>query len=510
MKPLCKSVSARRALLPLAVVVLISGSLFWRPRPAQVFPVPFTGIPTTLPSLTSEAGAEEPRNHSQASTAADSESSVEADETNEPADPPTTETAPVENLSAQISHVESSPAPTSEATFNWKEYFTSRLSIVKSRIAVAQGRAAIVRHNVEAERTIELAELKLQIATRNRNRYAEGESQRERVLLENQVQLARDRHRQLEERLAWSESLANGGLISQATLDIDDSAVKGSASELKAAEDRLTVFETIDRERNQTQLEAEVLSAQAELQLLQQNTKSRLQELQRNHAAAKRELDFLQAHVEDLAGRSTAEPESVPIEPAEVSRHVKDVEFARSAMQRAERELAEMKDQVDVASQHRRQLRKVQELQLEAFRKGRHSGTLHDLTSRIRIVSEKLAADQQQLTWSRRVIRKGYITPAELRSAEFAVDQREAELLNIRQQKNILSEHTLERDEFELKEKLRHASNELARRERLADARIQELTVVADAKREAWKIRHETFAMLRGERQDTVAEAGGG
>ena len=59
--------------------------------------------------------------------------------------------------------------------------------MVKSRIAVAQGRTAIVEHNVEVERTIELAELKLQIATRNRDRYAEGESQRERVLLENDV-----------------------------------------------------------------------------------------------------------------------------------------------------------------------------------------------------------------------------------------------------------------------------------------------------------------------------------
>ena len=110
--------------------------------------------------------------------------------------------------------------------FDWQEDFASRLSMVNSRIAVAQAGTAIVRYKVESERRIELAELSLQIATRNRNRYAEGESQRERALLENQVRLTRDGHQQLEERLAWSESLANGGLISQATLEIDDSAVQ--------------------------------------------------------------------------------------------------------------------------------------------------------------------------------------------------------------------------------------------------------------------------------------------
>lgn len=502
MTRLCNSVRTRPVLpLLLAAFALLNG----RPTRDHFFPASFAGPPIALPSLTSESAAEESTDPLQAPPVSVSEARSESGEINDPRDSPRAETSP-----AQAADVETSTAQTSEVTFDWQEDFASRLSMVNSRIAVAQAGTAIVRYKVESERRIELAELSLQIATRNRNRYAEGESQRERALLENQVQLTRDGHQQLEERLAWSESLANGGLISQATLEIDDSAVKGSASELRVAEDRLTVFKTIELERSQTQLEARVLSAQAELELLKQNEKSKSQELQRNHVAAQHALDFMQARVEDLNGEFVAEVEPGPTGPVELSGLAKEVELARSAMLTAEQRLAAMKKQVNVASQNHRQLRKVLELQLEAFRKGRHAGALHELSSRIRTIAEGLASDQQQLTWSRRVIRKGYITDAELRSAELAVSKRKAELANVQQQKSILSEHTLKRDEFELKEKLRHASNELIRQERLATAQVKELNVTADAKRQAWEIRHETLAMLRGECQDAVAEAGGG
>lgn len=396
-----------------------------------------------------------------------------------------------------------------KTTFEWQEYFSARLSEADLRIDVAKAETATIRHTVDSDRKIESAELTLQIATRDRDRYAEGESDRERMSLENRVELARARHRQLEDRLAWSERLANGGLISQAALEIDASAVKGSESELSAAEDRLTVFETIDLERYQTQLETDVLAAQAELELLRQNAASRSEQLESNSSAARQNLNAVRARVAELNEMSVVNPPFVATDKVELSGQRKAVQLARSAMVQAEQKLTAVKKQADVAALNGQRMQKVQELQLKAFRKGRLSGTLHELSREIRILSEQLAADEQQLAWSRRVIRKGYITAAELRSVELTVNRRKAEVENIRKQKSILSEHTLERDEFELTEKVRHSSNELERQKRFANAQIEELKVIADAKREIWEIHQEKLSHLNGQPNQAVAEAGG-
>ncbi len=484
-----------RVLLLLAAVAVLDDFLGWRSTQDYFVPLPLSHTPITVPVLSSKAGAEDRTGQFQSlsvNTAVEPERNinVEAGSIDKPLDLPVTDTA--------------------EVSFDWQANITTRLSVVNSRIAVAKVETAKVRHDVESERKIELAELKLQISTRNQDRYAKGESQRERASLKDQLQLARERHRQLEERLTWSESLANGGLISQTALEIDVSAVKGSESELRVAEDRLTVFETIDLERYQTKLEADVLSARTELELLQLDATSGSKELESNYVTAKLDLESAQTYVAELNNAWPDDSGPVDISPRAFSGLTKDVELARSAMLRAEQELVATKKQVDATALNSRQLQKVQELQLEAFLKARHSETLHELSSKIRVISEGLAADEQQLSWARRVVRKGYITATELRSAELAVNKRKAELTNCRQQKNILSEHTLKRDKFELTAKLRHASNELVRQERLAGARIAEVKITANAKRQAWEILRQSLEKADSRQPVGPAELEGG
>lgn len=397
----------------------------------------------------------------------------------------------------------------STVTVDRQAYVSTKLSAVTSRISVAQARTAKVRHDVESEREIETAAINLQIATRNRDRYADGESQLERTSLENKVRLARDRQLQLKERVVWSESLANGGLISQAALEIDVSAVKGGELELKAAEDRQTVFETFDRESRQTQLEADVLFAQAELNSLQHNAASKSQELQSNYLATKRNQDNLQARVKELNSGTVIDQAPLPFDPSHRSSLAKDVALAHSAMLHAEQQLVTAKQRAETATLTSQRLLEVQQLRFQAFLKSRQSGTMHELSSQIRMISEQLASDEQELTWSRRVIRKGYITQAEMRSAELMVNRRKAELAKLKRQENILAEHTLGLDEFELKAKLSHASKDLKRQQRLTDAQIEELTVIAEAKRHAWEIREEELALVDRRKQDKVADAGG-
>jgi hypothetical protein len=323
------------------------------------------------------------------------------------------------------------------------------------------------------------------------------------------VRLARDRQLQLKERVVWSESLANGGLISQAALEIDVSAVKGGELELKAAEDRQTVFETFDRESRRTQLEADVLFAQAELDSLQHNAASKSQELQSNYLAIKRNQDNLQARVKELNSVTVIDQAPLPFDPSHRSSLAKDVELAHSAMLHAEQKLVTAKQRAETATLTSQRLLEVQQLRFEAFLKSRQSGTMHELSSQIRMISEQLASDEQELTWSRRVIRKGYITQAEMRSAELMVNRRKAELAKLKREENILAEHTLGLDEFQLKAKLSHASKDLKRQQRLTDAQIEELTVIAEAKRQAWKIRQGALAVVDRRQQDKVADAGG-
>ena len=519
-----------RVLMLLAAVAVLDDFLGWRSTQDYFVSLPLSRTPITASVLSAKAGEDrtDPFRAFSLPTTTDPGPgiNVDANNTEKSLDIPLIDTAldiplndtaldiPLNDTAPDIPLTDTAPdiplTDTAEAPFDWRTHVTARLSVVDSRIALAQVGTAKVRHDVVSQRKIELVELKLQIATRNRERFVKGESQRERASLKNQLQLAQERHRQLEERLTWSESLANGGLISQTALEIDVSAVNGSKSELRVAEDRLTVFETIDLERYQTKLDADVVSARAEFEFLQLDATSGSKELESNYVTAKLDLESAQTYVAELNHAWPDDSGPVDISPRVFSGLTKDVELARSAMLRAEQELVATKKQVDAAALNSRQLQKVQELQLEAFLKARHSETLHELSSKIRVISEGLAADEQQLSWAHRVVRKGYITATELRSAELAVNKRKAELANLLQQKNILSEHTLKRDKFELTAKLRHASNELVRQKRLAGARIAEVKIIANAKRQAWEILRQNLEKADSRQPVGPAELEGG
>ena len=393
---------------------------------------------------------------------------------------------------------------------DWKEALDVELNLVAAQVALAKSASATVRHEIEMERQIEAAELQLQLAERDSNRYSEGESNRVRADLKNELQLARERHEQLEERLTWSERLANNGLISQASLEIDQASVVGSESELRAAEDRLQVFQTIERERNQVQLEADVTAAKSELVAVREQAKSKSHELRVGLDQVRDALSLAAAEAEQVRETLPASWDANDVTSAAIADESDEIEAAHSAVIQAEQELDRLRQHRGIKVEHARQLSKVVQLKLESFIKGQESGTLHELSSRIRSISERLAADEQQLAWSKRVIRKGYITPPQLRSDELAVSRRKAELANVRRQKTILSEHTLDREEFELKAQLQHARNELDRQQRMSNAQISEYEAIAKARRQAWKIRRQRFAMLRGKSEQVFAATGGG
>ena len=394
----------------------------------------------------------------------------------------------------------------------------AKLAEIEARISYAQARRSLIDHQFEQERKVEDAELTAESARQKRERYLQAESEKRRLALRDENQLAINRHEQVAERLKWSERLANEGLISQAQLELDKALAKGMESELRAADRRLRVFESCINPRLKIETESAVAAAEGRVEALKQLGAAAEIELQAEASLAKQAWGEAQRRAESLAAIATDKARSDRSRP-KVSRAVwraqtRVVEMARASLQRIEAETAVRKKSGDGTLMRRRRMVTAAELELDEFLKSTKPDRRRALLTTIRTISESLSKAEQQLDWSERVIRKGYITRSQLKTDELAVLQQQAKLRNAQRELAVLDAHTLRREEGMRRANLAVAKRELARRNPWIAALAREFSIIVEARRTALELHRfrsaELAKRLPGGESEQLADAVGG
>lgn len=337
---------------------------------------------------------------------------------------------------------------------------------VHPEVAYADARHELVVRRVANERRLIEAKLAVALAKVQQTRYRQVEAIQQRSALHDAIKLAKKRNEQAEERLHWSERLANKGLISQASLELDQAAAVRTAAELTTAEARLATFTNGGHTRRLRELATAIRVAQAKQQLIQTTMTAELKELEAREHAAKdvvdeqvhvgspeTSLDLLQASL----GRAKTELA------AQEKFHDSELERAESAIATARRKLAEINE--SPAAQ-----------------------TINQQQHLIRTIGEALDAAQQQVAWSERVLRKGYLTPSEVQADRLRAMEKTIELKAAKLKLQLTEEFILPLTKAELEARVRLSERDRARIEQLRDAAISRATTIVHVRQRAYQL----------------------
>ena len=354
---------------------------------------------------------------------------------------------------------------------------------VDPRIAFANAKHETIKQRIAHKRRLSEVRFAVGLAKVAHKKYVEVDAVQQRSALEDAIVLAKKRNEQADERRRWSERLANKGLISQASLELDEAAAKRTAVELSNARDRLATFNKNGHTSRMRKLAAAVKAAQAKHDLIQTTMAGELSELHAKERAA--EATF------GKAVRQTNSGPGLDVLQAAVKRAESDLtglaKFHNDELKRAE-------DAVDAARQR-----------LAEFDRGEHAQGLDEQRNEIRTLTESLEAAQQQVAWSERVLRKGYVTLAELEQDRLATMEKTIAVKAAKLKLKLAEEKLLPLELAELKASVTLAEQEKRRVEALRKATIERATYVAQIQRQAYQ---SALARSRKDSGDTTGAGG--
>lgn len=363
-----------------------------------------------------------------------------------------------------------------------------------AKIALAQAKYDQTAAEINHQRALEKAKLSVDLARLDEDRFTSAESSQERDRLESDVMMAEKRSQQAKVRADWSRRLANQGLISEAALELDEGAAKRTESTLKLAREQLRLFEEMEFERRLGEAQAAVDAANAKLDRLRSEgqAKLRIKEVAAERAEIACQIAAETCSTADAPTFPTGDDRQweIALEEAEASLHQARVEqeaqqkFFSSEVRRA-----------DLAI-------RSAELELSHFREVESVRKLQEQRDLVRGLAAAVEASREQLAWSRRVFRKGYLTPAAVEEDRLQVTSKEVALESAKSQLELLR-HVLKRRELELAADVAFRQQEKDRLRSLGAAEASRSEVVVD-------VREEIYAALRAQLASGESGTGGG
>jgi HlyD family secretion protein len=152
---------------------------------------------------------------------------------------------------------------------------------IDQQIQVENAEAAFIgaRENLavvenQAQSDIDLAELTLEFARIDLNKYLEGEYQNARKEAQSTITLAREELQTAQEKLKWSRILFEEKYLSQAELQIDELAVSKRKLDVELAENSLRLLEDFTHPRTMAELESNVRQAEMALERVTRKAKA--------------------------------------------------------------------------------------------------------------------------------------------------------------------------------------------------------------------------------------------
>ncbi len=144
----------------------------------------------------------------------------------------------------------------------------------------------------QAQSDVEKAELDLQFAREDLEKYKAGDYPNKLKELEARITLAREEKQRAEEKLKWSQVLFKEKYLSESEIQADELSVKKSALDVELAENNLKLLQQFEYKRQITKLESDV--RQTEMAFERATRKARADIIQAEADLRAKESEFTQ------------------------------------------------------------------------------------------------------------------------------------------------------------------------------------------------------------------------
>ena len=394
-----------------------------------------------------------------------------------------------------------------------------KVQLVRARVdlqvLVQQGQIEqIEQEQVIAEARIALREAELKRAEYLKGRFAIDEKQ-----LLNQIELTRNRWEQAAEKARASERLANQGLLNQKELAVDQVAAQRILQELENKKRSLKLLRGSVYQRKKISLDGAVQLAkqmvmeavgaeqarlgkhQNAIELQQQLIETLRQGIEESEKQLKVRAEFARK-TSQVSGTRTVDmrtPEGGPLVVKQLVKQgtrvvqgdtlatfvpeglTEQVALQKLVWQQAVKTATEvttagdLQKRIDEREQAAAKIAaQTVRLELSEFVEGTHASQLQELETQLKTATEEKQRAVQQLNWSRRVAKKGYVTMAEVQKDEFTLFDctSRCELL---QKELVLLEDQQLRDQKEiLQARSEEAARQVERVQQMTEAREQQ------------------------------------
>ena len=167
-----------------------------------------------------------------------------------------------------------------------------------SALIAATEKLAIAR--IERESSVSAAELKLQLARLDQEKYQKGEYPQTLQESESKIALAREEVERAAESLGWTRKLAAEGYLTRSELQADEMAVRQKRISLEAAVTSMSVLTNYSSRQQKATLASNLSQAEMELERVQRQTRANVVQAESDLKARELEAERQRAKLSNL------------------------------------------------------------------------------------------------------------------------------------------------------------------------------------------------------------------
>lgn len=410
------------------------------------------------------------------------------------------------------------------------------------RVLVQQGQI----EQIEQEQLIAAARIELRQAELKRAEYFDGRFAIDEKQLLNRIELTRNRWKQAAEKARASERLANQGLLNQKELAVDQVAAQRILQELENAQRSLKVLKSSVYQRKKISLDgavelaeqgvSEALGAEQARFRKQRNTidlQQQLIETLRKGIAESQKQEEVRAAVaqkklEDSGSRSVdmRTPQGGAMVVKQLVKHgtrvsrgdtlatfVPEGLAEQTALQKLVWQQAlKISGEVVTAGDLQKRMDERQQtaakiaaetvrLELSEFVEGTYARQRQELVTQLKTVTEEKERAVQQLNWSRRVAKKGYVTLAEVQKDEFTLFDCKSRCELLQKELVLLERQQLQNQQEILRSRCDEAVRQVERVRQMTLAREEQARAQGQAAEMVCHLEEAYFKQLAGHKQ---------
>ena len=179
-----------------------------------------------------------------------------------------------------------------------ERYTQQKITFQNAQVSNTEAREAYEIQKNENESNIKAAELKLEFAKMDLDKYLEGDWPQEKRKAEADITIAEEETKRAADKLAWTEKLQEKGYVTRSELEADKLALKKKELELEQAREKLRLLEKYTHPKQMRKLQSEYQEAKKSLERATQRAKSRLAQAKAKVEAQKATLALQNTRLE--------------------------------------------------------------------------------------------------------------------------------------------------------------------------------------------------------------------